>query len=291
MVFWRNGVFGFHHFELFDLAFPEFAAKKYDGELGNFIALNQGISFEKFVERTQAARHNHKAYGVFEQKDFSNEEVFDIHPNIKEGVGFLFKRQFDIHPDGLAADIFCAPTCGFHHAWTTPCNYIKACFGYASTHFAGLLIVFIVFFESGRTKNGDTRSLKVQAAEALDELKENGQREGEFGESTSGTLINAKVVVAVVGIFFFHAVIQISQKAPAAPGLFGKKLLSSILETLIGTEEEIPFDFCVLIAVAAVNGIGINALCKQIADGTRISLLRIGGTDQLAEVLNGVVLF
>jgi hypothetical protein len=35
-------------------------------------------------------------------------------------------------------------------------------------------------------------------------------------------LINAKVVVAVVGIFFFHAVIQISQKAPAQPGLFEK---------------------------------------------------------------------
>ncbi len=51
----------------------------------------------------------------------------------------------------------------------------------------------------------------MQTAEALDELKEDTEGEGEFGESTSWPLINAKIVVAVVGIFLFHALFQISQ--------------------------------------------------------------------------------
>jgi hypothetical protein len=46
--------------------------------------------------------------------------------------------------------------------------------------------------------------LEVEAAEAFDELEEDTQGEGEFGESTAGPLIYAKIVIAIVGVFFFH---------------------------------------------------------------------------------------
>lgn len=44
----------------------------------------------------------------------------------------------------------------------------------------------------------------MQTAEAFDELKKHAQGEGEFGESASGTLVNAEVVIAIVNVFFFH---------------------------------------------------------------------------------------
>lgn len=86
------------------------------------------------------------------------------------------------------------------------------------------------------------------------------------------------------------------QKSPGAAGAFRsnqKKRSMRIayrLETLVGTEEEITLDLRVLIAVAAVNGVGIDALCKQIADRSRFGLLWISSTNQLTEILNGVVL-
>lgn len=51
----------------------------------------------------------------------------------------------------------------------------------------------------------------MQTPKSLDELKKDTECESEFSESTSGSLINAKIVVAVVGIFLFHALFQISQ--------------------------------------------------------------------------------
>jgi hypothetical protein len=51
----------------------------------------------------------------------------------------------------------------------------------------------------------------VQTPKSFDELKKDTEGEGEFSESTSWPLINAKIVVAVVGIFLFHALFQISQ--------------------------------------------------------------------------------
>lgn len=51
----------------------------------------------------------------------------------------------------------------------------------------------------------------MQTPKSFDELKKDTEGEGEFGESASWPLINAKIVVAVVGIFLFHALFQISQ--------------------------------------------------------------------------------
>lgn len=191
MVLGRDGVFGFHHFELFDLAFPKRGAKQDDGELGDFIALNQGIGFKEFIEGAKAAGHNDKSYGVFKKEHFSNEEVFNIDPYIEEGVGFLFKGQFDVYADGGSADVFCASAGRFHHTGSTAGYHIKTRFCHACTHFSGLVVVFVVFFESRGTKNGDARSLKVKASKSFDELKENAEGEGEFGESTSGPLVDA----------------------------------------------------------------------------------------------------
>jgi hypothetical protein len=44
----------------------------------------------------------------------------------------------------------------------------------------------------------------VQTAEAFDELKKDAEGEGEFGESASGSLVNFKIVIAVVSVFFCH---------------------------------------------------------------------------------------
>jgi hypothetical protein len=66
------------------------------------------------------------------------------------------------------------------------------------------MVVFVVFFESRGAKNGDARSLKVEASKSFDELKEYAEGEGEFGESASGPLVYAEVVISVVDIFFFH---------------------------------------------------------------------------------------
>jgi hypothetical protein len=44
----------------------------------------------------------------------------------------------------------------------------------------------------------------VQTTETFDELKKDAEGEGEFGESASGSLVNAEVVIAIVNVFFFH---------------------------------------------------------------------------------------
>jgi hypothetical protein len=44
----------------------------------------------------------------------------------------------------------------------------------------------------------------VQASETFDELKKDAEGEGEFGESASGPLVYAEVVISVVDIFLFH---------------------------------------------------------------------------------------
>ena len=184
-------MFGFHHFELFDLAFPKLGPKQNDGELGNFIALNQGIGFKEFVEGAKAAGHNDKSYGVFKKENFSDEEVFNIDPYIEEGVGFLFKGQFDVYADGGSADVFCTATGRFHYTGSTASYNIKTRFCHAGAHFSGLVVVFVVFFESRWAKNGDARPLKVKASKSFDELKEHAEGEGKFGESTSWSLVDA----------------------------------------------------------------------------------------------------
>ncbi|MEY3800981.1 MAG: hypothetical protein RLZZ548_861, partial [Bacteroidota bacterium] len=106
--------------------------------------------------------------------------------------------------------------------------HIKAGFRHTRPHFARLLVVFIVFLEAGGSKNGNTRTFKVQTTEAFDELKKDAEGEGEFCESTSWPLVNFKIVIAVVSVFFCHGFVSnIIKKAPAQPGL-GKNLFLSI---------------------------------------------------------------
>jgi hypothetical protein len=45
-------------------------------------------------------------------------------------------------------------------------------------------------------------------------LKEYAEGEGEFGESTSRSLVDAKVVVAIVLVFFCHWVVSNIMKKP-----------------------------------------------------------------------------
>jgi len=70
------------------------------------------------------------------------------------------------------------------------------------------MVVFVVFVKSRGAKNGDARSLKVKASKSFDELKEYAEGEGEFGESTSRSLVDAEVVIAIVFVFFFHGFVS-----------------------------------------------------------------------------------
>jgi hypothetical protein len=104
----------------------------------------------------------------------------------------------------MSAHVFGTPAGSFHDTWTAPGYHIKAGFRHTRPHFARLLVVFIVFLEAGGSKNGNTWTFKVQTTEAFDELKKDAEGEGEFGESASGSLVNFKIVIAVVSVFFCH---------------------------------------------------------------------------------------
>jgi hypothetical protein len=104
----------------------------------------------------------------------------------------------------MSAHIFGTSACGFHYAGAAASNHVETSLGHAGAHFTRLLIVNIVFLEAGRSKDGYAWTFKVQASETFDELKKDAEGEGEFGESASGPLVYAEVVISVVDIFFFH---------------------------------------------------------------------------------------
>ena len=60
-------------------------------------------------------------------------------------------------------------------------------------------------------------------------------------------------------------------------------------ESLELREKEVAFNGGIFIAVAAVNGIGINAFGVKVANGARFCFLRVGGSNQLAEIFHSVV--
>jgi hypothetical protein len=63
------------------------------------------------------------------------------------------------------------------------------------------------------------------------------------------------------------------------------------LEPLQPAEMEVGFDQRILIAVAAVHGVALDALSKAFADSSFSSVSRVGGANQLAEVFNSIILF
>ena len=50
-------------------------------------------------------------------------------------------------------------------------------------------------------------------------------------------------------------VVSVRNACRAAPTVFSS-------ETLVCSEEKVSFDFCIFVAITAVNGIGVDALCK-----------------------------
>ena len=70
-----------------------------DGHARALAGLDQGQRFQDFIERAEAAGHDHVGLGVFHEHHLAREEVLEGEDDIKIVVGVLFLRQADIKPD------------------------------------------------------------------------------------------------------------------------------------------------------------------------------------------------
>jgi len=68
-------------------------------------------------------------------------------------IGFLFERQFDVHPDGLAAGFGCAFIDRFHNPGTAAGDDGESILRQKLSQLFRLLIIFIAGLDAGRAKN------------------------------------------------------------------------------------------------------------------------------------------
>src|ERR1700761_6443407 len=62
------------------------------------------------------------------------------------------------------------------------------------------------------------------------------------------------------------------------------QLFGSCLYPFKSIEEEVSFDACVLVAVAAMDGVLAYVRRIELTDGTSVCLGRVGGADELTEI-------
>jgi len=97
-------------------ALPMFAAEQDERELRDALRLHEREDFKKFVERAEAAGHEHEAEAVFHEADFAREKIMKVNRDVGVAVAALLVRQFDVEADGFAAGVFRAFVRGFHDA-------------------------------------------------------------------------------------------------------------------------------------------------------------------------------
>src|SRR5690606_684565 len=131
--------------ERFIVYFPDKDNRKVFDDTG----LYQREDFKELVHGAQPAGHDDKSERILDKQDFAYKEVPHIDPSVHVWIGLLFVRQLDVTANRNATIFPCTPVCGFHNAGATPCQYRYAGFSKFLSHFIGLLIVGMIFFESG----------------------------------------------------------------------------------------------------------------------------------------------
>lgn len=179
-IFWRNRSDFDHMIDVVYESLMEFLVHDYDREAMNFFCLDQGDRFEEFVEGTEPSGHDHEAVGVFEQQNFSDEEVSDVDGTVDIRVGFLFEGEFDIDSHASTTDIFCAAIGSFHDPWSATGHDGESEASDCRCQFPRLLVVGIVFAQARRAEDRDGGANEMKGAEPFDEFRHHLQHESEF---------------------------------------------------------------------------------------------------------------
>ena len=110
---------------------------------------------EEFVHGPQSSGQDHEGIGRPSQSDLAGEEVPHGHQHrgdVDEGVGVLFEREFDVHPEGV---LLARPFRGcLHDAWSGARNGDPATLGHGTCELDGHLVERAARFRSGRAEHG-----------------------------------------------------------------------------------------------------------------------------------------
>src|SRR6266542_1715684 len=105
------------------------------------------------------------------------------HAAIEVSVRRLLERQLDVAADRAATDFFGAAVCCFHDAGSAAGHDSESEPRDSSSHFSGELVMRIVSFDSGRSKNGYAWSDKMEYPKTAQEIAHHSQESNEFVEA------------------------------------------------------------------------------------------------------------
>ena len=120
-----------------------------DRKSRNFLRLDECDGLEKFIERTEPARHDHEAVRVLEQKHFADKEIPNVHRSVEIRVRLLLEGQLDVHSDTPTTYGLGTPIGGLHDSRTTPGHDGKPKLGDLTCDLHGFSVLWGLFPESG----------------------------------------------------------------------------------------------------------------------------------------------
>lgn len=171
---------GFHELQVIDNRFEIFGSDQYDGKLGDGAGLHEGEGFIEFVHGAHTSGHDDEGIGILYEQHFAHEEMFEGDGCIHIRIHFLFERQLNIATDGAAAILESPAVGSFHDPRSAARHCIETQQSDPLADLACHLVIRMVFFEAGRSENGDGGADEVEGTETLDKLAKNPEGEKQF---------------------------------------------------------------------------------------------------------------
>lgn len=188
-VFGVDAAIGQHAFaDEVEHGFPVALPHEDDGKVLDLAGLDEGESFEEFVEGAEATGADDEGVGVLDEHDLADEEVAELDELVDEGVGLLLVGEGDVAADGRSASVACAAVGGFHDSRPAAGHDGEPEFADASGDIASDVVVVMIFGESCGAEDGDAGADEVQCTKAFDELEKDAEGGGEFEASGVRTL-------------------------------------------------------------------------------------------------------
>ena len=146
------------------------------GEVLDFVGLDQGGRLEDLVQRAEAPRHGDEGVRVFHQHQFPHEKVFEGDPFVEIRVRLLFLRQLDVAADGVAARFLGTAIGRLHDSGSAARHDGEPGPREPLADVASQNVGGVFFGKAGRAENGDAGREEMELAEASHDLEKDADR-------------------------------------------------------------------------------------------------------------------
>ena len=101
---------------------PVLTVEEYHRKGQNFMGLDKGDRFEEFIKGTEASGHYDESLSVFDEHDFTDEEIPTIDEFRQIWIRFLFQWKLDVDANRFSSGLKCALVRCFHDARASTCD-------------------------------------------------------------------------------------------------------------------------------------------------------------------------